>query len=247
MKNQIEKTRSICIAILNYANQKKGVLDEKSKADVKATLDRLDELGTQRHDTREGKTAAQLTLAKATEALKQAILRSRRLLELRAVGNRGAASIPKAAGTSYLASRIGTFALAHRQELESLPADPSVTKSLAGLNAALADFTKAYTAARAGTRDLSTLNHTIDEELSAIAKRLIGYKFLAASSVPRPDRRDLMKLIRSNVPAETHHAKAGDVATDAPQTTATTQPPALPAVPVPVPQTGEHTSIGANA
>ena len=48
-----------------------------------------------------------------------------------------------------------------------------------------------------GQRDLATLNGATAEELSAIAGKLVGYKFLAAYGVPRTDRRDLLSPTRS--------------------------------------------------
>jgi len=247
VRNKIEKMKSICIAILNYADKHKGALDEKSKADVKAMLARLDNLESEQHTTREGKTAARLEVKKATVALKNVILRSRRLLEAFAVGNANGPGLPKATANSFFPSRIQAFAVAHKEDLEGLPTEPLVTKTLTALNAATAQFAQAYGTARTEKRDLTALNVSLDEELTAIAGKLYGYRLIAAYSMPRADRRDLLSLIRSNIPAETQSKKAEATATTTVKSIPDAKPVALPPVPMTVPQTGEHLVMSANA
>ena len=251
-------------SILNYAEEKPGALDEKSRKELKTVQERLTGLMAQWQSSKEGVIGSRDETGKALVKLTQTVMRARHALEMASIGGSGSSLVPRATKGMYLASRIHGVALSHVEALDLAGTDQTFTKARAAITTDLAAFDKAYSATKSQRLALGDLGCSLEEELSAIAQKLSAYKSFVAASVPRRDRRDLRNRLRA-VARPAGHRKAGETATaPAPEVKTTVQPPALPAVPAlptgttelrrdgvtsptPVPPSSEHPSISANA
>ena len=241
--SQSFRLKAICTSILNYADDKSGALDPKVRAELQAILARLDALAAALQSAREGKAAAHGEAVKAVGRLKQEILRARRALELAAVGRSAAPSLPATGKGIFLASRIHGVAVGHVQALAAAGSDPIFGKTAAAITDALAGFVKADAASKARRIGLAGLTGTLEEELAAITQKLVAYKALAASNVPRPDRKDLRNRIRAVVRTAAHRRKDEGETAVAPAADPATATATLPLLPTVIPPLSEHPAI----
>ena len=234
--------------IANYANGKEGSLDDRGKAEVNSISGRLGEIAVERHDSQVSITAARTEYVKTLAALKDSIVRGRRILDAAAVGTKAGPRRPKAVKGMFLASRIGPVAIEHLQELEAIAGDPAVPGVVAGIKAAKAAFDEAYAALKSAASARRTLLASQAEELTVITGKLAGYRTFVTYNVPSADRKDLKRLLRDLVRPRTS-GPAADTAEAEPATvdatTATLS--TMPTVPTTVPPSSEHPSISANA
>ena len=255
--------RKVCSSFLSYTDEKKGVLDAKGVADLKAIAARLDALDSGQLAAMESVADRKATLAKGTKRLNHAILRTRRILEAAAIGNPAGSSVPRSTQGMFSISRIQATALNHRQALDKVTADVVSREVGRELNEAIAEFAKAYEAMKSARGEWRGKKNVNAQELATIRGKLWAYRTFAAYNVPVSDRRDLRTRLKYVAPEKTTRQKSDvEVTSDGTAVTpsvrrdlaaagtvpATVATPSLPAIPsTPVPPSSEHPIMSANA
>ncbi|MBI5526863.1 MAG: hypothetical protein HY897_11065 [Deltaproteobacteria bacterium] len=249
MNTNIYRLETICDSILNYADEKKGALDEKGKTEVKAFKVKLVNFDSRRHATRESFANAKASYAIATADLKRGIMQGRKAIEIVTLGQRKLPNLPLPVKGKWLPSRIYNVASKYFDALQNVGDDPVVVKAGKNLKTLMDVFANVQSNMNAQQSVWKKLCDEIDEETSVIGGKLASYKMYVTYNVPRVERQILRNRIKSVVPPKGKFkadAAATDNAASAPaKTVVGAQIPALPAIPVP--PSSEHLVMSANA
>ncbi|MBI5526697.1 MAG: hypothetical protein HY897_10225 [Deltaproteobacteria bacterium] len=249
MSYYIERLRKICGSTLDYVKQKKGVLDQKGIADLEAMDVRIEKLAEEREAAMGAVADAETDLTKTTDILRDAVLRSRRILEAASVGNPSAPKVPKARPGMYAAKAIHTTAVEHYDAIERLPEDMASRDASSKLKTAMAAQEKAFAKSKGLSDAWQGTKKEQEAEFATLGGKLWAYRTFVAYNLPAFDRKDLRVRLRYVAPEKQSRSKNETTVTavTAVAQGAGSQPVTIPALPAVPPGSGEHPRLSANA
>ena len=232
-----------------FITEHKGIVDDKTKGDLSALQGRVAAEAAAAAQARETIAVARTTRDVAFESLQDAVLSTRKAVELVVVRDKRGVKVPLLTDIINNPARIHVLAQKYLVAVAQAGKEPAVVKAGAALKAALGAYLESYNE----TYDrVSTTSEDLKEKekrVAALGREVNAYKvFIASRSTPEL-RRELVNRMRARLPRK--RSKGAAATTQSAVTAAaaaTVQPPALPAIPATVlPPSSEHPVVSANA
>jgi len=195
---KLQKMKATCSTILNYAAEKKGVIDEKGLTELASIADRLGKYETSLIASIDATSGAKSRNALAYEKLRNAIIASRKALEMvQARDGKGTRVIDGNLRRGAHMAKILDLAVRYQKALEAAGTDVVVTSAMSTLKPAMDEYSSSAAGLKTQRQGLSGLRGETRGSIDAMGVRLSGYTRFITSNLPRAEREDLVRRIRA--------------------------------------------------
>jgi len=245
-----QKVKKLCRVLNGFVEDHKGIIDDKSKADLKALEERVDGVAKSIENAVSEVSVSRSSRDASFARLQKAIIGCKKAVEWVVVRDGKNVSVPHISVLINNPARIHILGEQFLKAAGQAGKDPMLDKAIATLKPALDAYLRSYGEAYDRVTASRSSNEDLEEELASLAGQVNGYKLILMYRAKGDDRNELINLFKATFPRE--KGNNGEKAKAEQTTTVTAKPTAIPALPtIPglttVPQTGDHPQMAANA
>ena len=225
---KLQKLQAKGSTVLNYATERRDVVDEKGLGELQSITDQLGKYESSLISLIDESTGAKTRHTLAYKRLRNAIHASRKALEMVQVRDgKGTRVIDGSLRKGAHMAKIADLAVGYQKALEAAGTDVVIESAKVKLKSAMDEYSSSAADLKAKRQALSGLRAEVRQVSDAMGVRLSGYTRFIASNQPRAERDDLARRIKAVTAGGSHAARqdateATTVATAAPVAETTT-------------------------
>ena len=240
---KIEKLETEVNVLSTFVADHKGILDDKTKGDLKSVQDRVAAEASAEAKARDEIAVARTGRDVSFENLQHSILESKKAVEIVVIRDAKGVKVPLLTDIINNPARINILAGKYLVAVAQAGKDPAVVKAGANLKASLDAFVGRYNETYNKVSSTHVAREKMAVDLVSLSGEVNAYRILVASRSSAELRRELDNRLKAAFPRKVRKSTGATTVTQP-----TTVVAALPAIPLTVvPPSSEHAQLSATA